>query len=141
MLRGISAPGTDLAATARQACRADLPWALGAGLRDLDIETAAVLLRGRDCADLALGTRDRQALRAIADGMRQPATAAALMWKVAVHVAADVVAAPEQLAPLLAWQLQHRPVGELSGSGGQRRFHEHVRGLLHEYLSTLSEQG
>jgi tRNA(Met) cytidine acetyltransferase len=107
MLRGLSDRGRGLAVQAVERFRRDLPWSLGDVSSDLPVELAIALLRGRDCADLPLDEADLLCLDRIASGARDPASASPVVWRWLVHAAAS---GEEELQPLIARYLQHRPV-------------------------------
>ncbi len=135
MLRGLNERGAALATQACRRFRIQLPWALGGSLSTLDGALGARLLRERDCADVTLSVADRRDLGRVAAGGRQPATAEALIWKALVGVAAAGAVPPESLAPLIAWQLQHRPVGRVCDSyalRGRRDLEAALRALLQD---------
>jgi tRNA(Met) cytidine acetyltransferase len=144
MLRGLSARGGSLAAGGARRFLADLPWSLAAGLRDLESRLAAALLRGRDCRDLELDEADRLALRRIADGVRPPATADAVVWKALVHIAAHGAPDSDRLAPLVAAHLQHRNATQLCEAFavcGRRELDGRLRALLRDREQTLGCPG
>ena len=111
MLRALSVRGEALVAVAVRRFLGDMPWALGGSLRDIDSQLALALMAGRDCSDLALNDDECRDLARIVAGARQPATAEALVWKCIVTLAAAARAHDEDLAALLAWRLQHQPIG------------------------------
>ena len=113
MLRGLSEAGQALSAEAARCFRADLPWSLGAIHAQLDAGLAADLLRGRNCEDLTLSADDLETLRRIVIGVRPVETAAGVLWRALLHIAADGVAATDALAPLLAWRLQCHSVASV----------------------------
>ena len=132
MLRGLNQAGRDLALLGRRDFQAALPWSLAASLKDLDSRLAVVLLKGRDCADLALAPADRRALERMVCGARQPATAEAAVWKslVAKAAAGD---SPERLAALIAWRVQGRPLEEVCRTfaiAGRKAIEARLRALL-----------
>ena len=135
MLRGLNERGAALATQACRRFRIQLPWALGGSLSTLDGALGARLLRERDCADVKLSAADRRDLGRVAAGRRQPATAEALIWKALVAVAAAGAVPPESLAPLIAWQLQHQPVGGVCRTydlRGRRELEASLRALLQD---------
>jgi len=113
MLTGLSEAGDTLRTAARQRFQQDLPWSLAGSLRSLEPRLAARLLQGRDCSDLGLAAADREQLGRIATGIRRPATAESLVWKAVVRACGQALMAPDELAPLLAWRLQHRPMEQV----------------------------
>lgn len=133
MLRGLSVRGRELATHGAQRFLAQLPWSLGASLRALDGELAVLLLRERDCRDLSLDHEDLDALGRIAQGMRLPATADALLWRVVVCIAARAEAPAAVLAPLLAWLVQHHEPAQVCrryALRGRAALDGHLRSLL-----------
>jgi tRNA(Met) cytidine acetyltransferase len=135
MLRGLSPLGSDLEASGSSDFQADLPWVLAAGLRDLDSVLAAQLLRGRDCSDLVLRAAEERALRRIAEGVRQPATAAAAVWKRVLVLAASGAWPLGQLAPILAWQVQRRSAEDVCHEfsiAGRRELQARLQSLFRD---------
>jgi tRNA(Met) cytidine acetyltransferase len=135
MLRGLNERGTALATEACWRFRVQLPWALGGSLNTLDGALGARLLRDRDCEDVTLSVADRRDLGRVAAGGRQPATAEAQIWKALVGIAAAGVLPAESLAPLIAWQLQHQPVGRVCDSyalRGRRDLEASLRAVLED---------
>ena len=133
MLRGLSPAGRDLATTGQREFLAALPWSLAASLKDLDSGLAAQLLLGRDCDDMPLSAADRLALGRVAQGMRQVATADALLWRGLLRMAATGAGSPEQLAPLLAWRLQGRSTEEVCRTfsiAGRKALEQRLRAAL-----------
>ncbi len=133
MLRGLNARGEGLLASGRSDFLRGLPWALRDSLQDLDSTLAVTLLHGRDCTDIALCVSEQQALRRIAQGARQPASAEAVVWKALVWLAARGDQGAERLAPLLAWRLQGRPAAAVCaefGIAGRRELEARLRDLL-----------
>lgn len=143
MLHGLSAAGKALAEDGARRFLTDLPWTL-AGLDELDSRLAGLLLQGRDCGDLVLDSEDRRALTRIAAGARQPATAAALVWRTLVRIAAHGAAPPEDLAPLIAHWLQHQAAPRLCrtfGVCGRRALDERLRAVLRMPSNTPATRG
>ena len=109
MLRGLSQRGCAVAQEAASRFRHGLPWSLGMALRDLDAGLAAMLLHGRDNADLALDESDLEVLRRLVAGSRQLMTADQLLWRSLVLLAA-AAGDDDSLAPWIAWLLQGHDV-------------------------------
>ena len=144
MLRGLGAQGKGLVASAEAGFRADLPWSLAASLRDLDSALAAILLHGRDCSDLPLSTVDHTALRRLATGGRQVASADARVWRSLVRAAAGGILSPQQLAPLLAWRLQGHSAAAVCryfSIAGRKALEEQLRSLLSVLSRSHEETG
>jgi tRNA(Met) C34 N-acetyltransferase TmcA len=118
--------------TARQQFRRDLPWALADVLTDLPPELAIRLLHGRECTDLVLSGADALALARIAAGARQAETAAAVLWRWLVVVAASGCADPA-VAALFAWRVQRWPIERVCRVyclDGVSALHDHLRTQL-----------
>jgi tRNA(Met) cytidine acetyltransferase len=144
MLRALGDAGEALLAQARHDFLAALPWSLGASLVDLDSALAVELLRGRRCADIALSAAERLALRRLAAGARQPATAESTLWKALLRLAADGVVQPQRLAPLFAWQVQRRPLRQVArsfGKRGRKALEDELRSLLAQHEAHLLSSG
>ena len=132
MVQGLTASGRRLSMHARQRFQRDLPWALGAGLAGLSPDIALRLLRGRDCADVALDDDEQLALSRIAGGGRQVETAAAALWRWVIITTADG-AAERDMAPLLAWRVQHWSIERVCktfGLAGSRALQQNLREQL-----------
>ncbi len=135
MLRGLCAAGNELTASARHDFQADLPWALAASLRDLDSSLAVQLLHGRECTDLALSAADQTAVRRTAEGVRQPATAEAAVWKAVLNLVARGSRPAQELAPILAWRVQRRSPGDVCREfsiAGRRGLEARLRRLFRD---------
>lgn len=144
MLSGVSEQGRQLTEEARERFLRDLPWALGGPLCGLDSRLALALLRGRDCRDIVFDARDCEALRRLADGARQTATAPAVVWGAIVRLAARSSWTDERLAALIAWQVQHRRqdrVCDEFGLAGGAALQSWLRACLHELSVTLCRSG
>lgn len=132
MLMGVGDAGVNLTQRAHRRFLDDLPWSLGASLRDLDSALAVELLRGRDCADVTLDAAQYAELRRLAQGARQPDTADALLWRALVAlVAAGADAATA--APLCAWRLQHHDPAAVCacyGIAGRAALEQRLRALI-----------
>jgi tRNA(Met) cytidine acetyltransferase len=135
MLRGLCAAGNELAASARHDFQAGLPWALAASLGDLDSYLAVQLLRGLECSDLALSVADETAVKRIAEGVRQPATAEAAVWKAVLNLAARGAPPAPELAPILAWRVQRRSAADVCREfsiAGRRELEACLRSVFQE---------
>lgn len=133
MLNPLSGGGAELVEDVRRRFQAALPWSLARGLRHLDSQLAVRLLAGRDNRDLLLDARDRRDLARLAGGMRQVATAEHLVWKALLELASRPLDATVDLAPLVAWQLQHRAVATVCrsfGLAGRRALEARLRAAL-----------
>jgi tRNA(Met) cytidine acetyltransferase len=137
MLRGLGTEGRRVTETARRRFRQQLPWALGASLSDLAAELAVMLLAGRDCRDLAADAWEGEALRRVADGARPVASAEALLWRELVRLAAQMHPGIDELAPMVAWLLQHHAPADVArryGLAGRRELEDRLRSLLRRGL-------
>jgi tRNA(Met) cytidine acetyltransferase len=144
MLRPLAAAAAGSVREAHDSFLDQLPLSLAGPLRELDAALAARLLRGRPCTDLALSASERRALVRVAQGARQPATAASALWKALLRLAAEGRVEPGRLAPLLGWQVQHRrsaaPDGEKSGAG-RGGLEAQLREVIAEHIEHLSGNG
>ena len=144
MLRPLDAAAAGLVQAAGDSFLHELPFALAGPLRDMDAALAARLLRGRSCADLVLSAAERHALLRVAQGARQPATAASALWKSLLRLAAGGRVEPPRLAPLLAWQVQHRPPASPErgkSTPGRGALAAQLREVLVEHIEHLSGNG
>jgi len=133
MLRGLSPRGEALVQAAVTRFQRDLPWSLGIGLRDLDARLAAVLLRGRDNADIALDETDSITLARLVAGARQLMTADQLLWRSVVLMASADDADEDSLAPGVAWLLQGQDIQIVCrrfGLDGRGAFERGLRAAL-----------
>ncbi len=132
MLRGLSPAGLAVAEQGWRRFVAQLPWALGASLRDLPTASAITLLDGRDCADLACDQATRRVLWRVASGARQAATAEAALWRMAVRTAATAPQAPG-LDAVFARYVQHHSTAQVCrcfGLSGRAELERALRALL-----------
>lgn len=144
MLRALNAAAAGPVQAAHETFLHQLPFALAGTLRELDAELAVRLLRGRDCADLSLRAAEKDAVARLVQGARQPATASSVLWKSVLRLAAGGRVEPARLAPLLAWQVQHRePLASHAGvyPGGRGALEEQLRAVLAEHIEHLCGNG
>jgi tRNA(Met) cytidine acetyltransferase len=144
MLRGLNAVGRALTDTAERRFRQQLPWALAGSLADLPAELAVQLLATRDCSDLPADGWECEALARVAAGSRAVASAEALLWRALVRLAAAETTDAAVLAPLLAWQLQHRSLDTISrrwGLDGRRGLEQRLRDVLKDHPQPLLSSG
>jgi tRNA(Met) cytidine acetyltransferase len=144
MLRGLNAVGRALTDTAERRFRQQLPWALAGSLADLPAELAVQLLATRDCSDLPADGWECEALARVAAGSRAVASAEALLWRALVRLAAAETTDAAVLAPLLAWQLQHRSLDTISrrwGLDGRRGLEQRLRDILKDHPQPLLSSG
>jgi tRNA(Met) cytidine acetyltransferase len=140
MARGLGARGATLVAQGAGRFQAGLPWSLGLSLAGLDAELAVALLHGRDTRDLVFDAADRTAVARLAVGARPLLSADGLLWRAVVLAAARGQAVHPELAPAVAWLLQHQSIERVCrrhALAGRGALEQRVRGLL----SRLDETG
>jgi tRNA(Met) cytidine acetyltransferase len=133
LLRGLDGVSAALASEAARRFRHGLPWSLGIAQRALDPALAARLLRGRDCADLALDPVERRELGRLARAERPLLAGDQLAWRALVMLAAAGASPADALAPAMAWLLQgmsQKQVCRRWSLTGRRTLEERVRMLL-----------
>ncbi len=136
MMDAWSAVGLHLVKVGHARLQRQLPWMLGQTLSDLEADVVAMLMYGRDCADLPLDALDHADVAAARTGQRHIADVRPALWRWFCHQLAlgsqrQLCVQHQQL--LLGVVLQNRSSVDLQNSlnlVGKKAFQRAVREAL-----------